>query len=252
MIDRNDHGPVRHLRLNRPPANALSPELVSALGEELIRAPDDGVRALVISGRPGMFSAGLDVPYLLRLDHHRIRAAWDGFYRMLQSLAASPIPVVAAITGHAPAGGTVIAMFCDRRVMADGDYKLGLNEVRVGIPLPPILYRALERLVGERCAERLAVNGEMLGTAEALACGLIDEIVPAAEVEERALGWCRDFLALPPTAARRTRELARQRLVGLFGDDVSQEVEGLVTDWFSPETQSTLHALVARLTQKGK
>ncbi|NJL29839.1 MAG: enoyl-CoA hydratase/isomerase family protein, partial [Thermoanaerobaculia bacterium] len=183
MIERNDHGPVRHLRINRPPANALSPELISALGEEVIRAPEDGARALVISGLPGMFSAGLDVPYLLRLDHHRIRATWDGFYRLLHALAGSPIPVVVAITGHAPAGGTVIALFCDYRVMAAGDAKLGLNEVRVGIPLPSTIYKALERLVGARRAERLLVSGELVAPEAALAMGLVDELVPAAEVE---------------------------------------------------------------------
>ena len=77
-------------------------------------------------------------------------------------------------------------MFCDWRVMADGDYKVGLNEVQVGIPLPPIILRGLQRLVGSRQAERLAVTGELLSSREAVRLGLVDELVPPEKVVERA------------------------------------------------------------------
>src|SRR5882757_5644395 len=97
-----DHGPVRELRLARPPANALSPELIAALRAGIETAPDAGVRALVLSGAPGMFSGGLDVPLLIHFDRPAIAAAWADFYGMLRALATSPIPVVAAITGHSP------------------------------------------------------------------------------------------------------------------------------------------------------
>ena len=111
---------------------------------------------------------------------------WRDLYRLLGAIAGSAIPIVAAITGHAPAGGTVLALFCDWRVMADGDYKVGLNEVQVGIPLPPIILRGLQRLVGSRQAERLAVTGELLSSREAVRLGLVDELVPPEKVVERA------------------------------------------------------------------
>ncbi len=245
-----DHGPVRELRLDRPPANALSPDLVAAIAAALRAAPVDGAEALVLSGAPGMFSAGLDVPYLLTLDRGGIAAAWTGFYDLLQALADSPVPIAAAITGHSPAGGAVLAICCDRRVMAEGRFAIGLNEVQVGIPLPPALLAALQRVVGRRSAERLAVAGEMVSPEEALRVGLVDELAPPDEVVERALEWCRRLLALPRGPMLRTRERARHDLRELMRAGDEREIEGLVDDWFGEETQAALTAMVERLKAK--
>src|SRR5438067_10899715 len=127
MIDIINHGSVRELRLNRPPANALSGELITALLRALNSAAHEGARAVVLSGSPGMFSAGLDVPELLTLDRAAMNAVWREFYALLGIMAALPIPIVTAITGHAPAGGSVLAIFCDWRICAEGNWKLGLN-----------------------------------------------------------------------------------------------------------------------------
>jgi enoyl-CoA hydratase/carnithine racemase len=250
LLSSVDHGPVRELRLDRPPANALAPALVTALAEAIGRAPADGAEALVLSGAPGMFSAGLDVPYLLTLDREGITTAWAGFYDLLRALAGSPVPIAAAITGHSPAGGAVLAICCDRRVMAEGRFAIGLNEVQVGIPLPPALFGALRRVVGQRAAERLAVAGEMVSADEALRVGLVDELVRPDEVVARSLEWCRNLLALPRGPMLRTRARARRDLVDLMRAGDEREVEGLVDDWFGEETQAALHALVERLKAK--
>ncbi|HZQ25865.1 MAG TPA: enoyl-CoA hydratase/isomerase family protein [Terriglobales bacterium] len=250
MILTIEHGPVRELRLNRPPVNALSPELIVALRQAVQNGPGDGVRALILSGAPGRYSGGLDVPLLLEQDKRAIEALWRDFFSLLGTIAYSPIPIVAAITGHAPAGGTVLALYCDWRVMAKGDYKLGLNEVQVGIHLPPILLAGLQRLVGMREAERLAVCGALLTPEEALEVGLVDELAPTDQVLERALRWCEGLLALPPEAMSATRRQARADLHGVFGHNVEDEVQRAIESWWSPETQSTLRALVERLGKK--
>ncbi len=250
MLRSLDHGPVRELRLDRPPANALAPELVTALAEAVRAAPGEGAQALVLSGAPGIFSAGLDVPYLLTLDRDGIAAAWTGFYDLLRTLARSPLPLAAAITGHSPAGGAVLALFCDRRVMAQGPFTIGLNEVQVGIPLPPTLFAALVRVVGRRQAERLAVAGAMVAAEEALRIGLVDELVPAAEVTARAVAWCGELLALPRGPMLATRRTARQDLHEMASEIDDRELARLVDDWFSAETQAGLAAMVARLKAK--
>ena len=250
MLRSLDHGPVRELRLDRPPANALAPDLVTALAEAVRAAPGEDVEALILSGAPGMFSAGLDVPYLLTLERDGIAAAWAGFYDLLRALAGSPVPVAAAITGHSPAGGAVLAICCDRRVMAEGRFSIGLNEVQVGIPLPPALFGALGRVVGQRAAERLAVAGEMVSAEEALRLGLVDELAPGDEVVDRALGWCRRLLALPRGPMLRTRARARRDLRRLLQQGDEAEVADLVDDWFGDETQAALRALVERLKAK--
>lgn len=153
-------------------------------------APGEGKRALVLSGSPGIFSAGLDVPVLLKLDRPAMDAVWRDFYALMHALAASPIPIAIAITGHVPAGGTVLALFCDWRVAAEGDFKIGLSEVQVGLPLPPVILSVLRRLVGARQAERLAVTGLLVPPGNAAALGLVDEVVPVEQVVERAIKWC--------------------------------------------------------------
>jgi len=242
-----DHEEVRELRLNRPPANALSPQLIVALREAVEGAPRDGARALVLSGAPGMFSAGLDVPLLLTLNRAEIAAVWLGLYALLRALASSPIPIAAAITGHAPAGGTVLPLFCDWRGMAEGDWKIGFSEVQVGLPLPPVIFAALKRQVGSRQAERLAAGGSLISVAEALTIGLVDEALPGERVVNRAVEWCRSLLALPPLAMAATRQKARSDLVGLFDQGLDREFDEVISNWWSDEAQTVLKRLADRL-----
>jgi Delta3-Delta2-enoyl-CoA isomerase len=250
MILTVEHGEVRELRLNRPPVNALTSELLSGLQQAIAQAASDGARAVILSGSPGRFSAGLDVPLLLTLDEAGISKLWRELYATLEAIAKSPIPIVAAITGHAPAGGTVLALFCDWRVMAQGDYKIGLNEVLVGIPLPPVILGGLRRLVGSRRAENLGVTGSLLSPNEALAAGLVDEVVVPEDVVPRALQVCGKLLAVPREAMRLTRQQARADLEGLFASGMDAELRTVIANWWSPETQETLKGLVERLKKK--
>jgi len=247
MITSIEHGAIRELRLNRPPANALSAELMQGLRGAIDAAPTAGVRGLVISGSPGMFSGGLDVPHLLTLGQSGIADAWRELYAMMRAIACSSIPIVAAITGHAPAGGTVISLFCDWRVVAEGKWKLGLNEVQVGIPLPPVLLAGLRRLVGPRVADQMAARGSLVSPEQALVCGLVDEITPAEQVVSRAVEWCKEGLSLPPVAMLTTRREARSDMVAIFEKDLSTELEDVIAKWWSEETQGVLGSLARRL-----
>jgi len=250
MILTFEHGAVRELRLNRPPVNALSPELIAALLLAVKAAPQEGARSLVLSGSPGIFSAGLDVPGLLKLDRSSMDVVWHDFYALMGALASSPIPIAAAITGHAPAGGTALALFCDWRIAAEGDSKIGLSEVQVGLPLPPVIFSVLRRLVGARQAEQLAVTGLLISPAEAVALGLVDEAVPAERVVDRALEWCQDLLALPRAAMELTRRQARADLVMEFAQNIDHEIAEASSRWWGQETQACLHRMVEQLAMK--
>jgi enoyl-CoA hydratase/carnithine racemase len=250
MIITTNHGPVRELRLNRPPANALSPALIVALREAIVTAPNDGAQALVLSGAPGMFSGGLDVPLWLALDREALAQAWRDFYSLMGALACSPVPIAAAINGHGPAGGTVLALFCDWRVMAEGDWKMGFNEVQVGIPLPPVILSALKRQVGARQAERLGAGGLVISAAEATRIGLVDQLVPLERVVERAVEWCQTLLKLPPQAMTITRQRARADLAACFDQNIERELDEVITSWWSDEAQTVLKALAATLNKK--
>lgn len=250
MINAVQHGPILELQLSRPPVNALSPDLLSALATALRAAAKDGARAIVLSGTPGRFSGGLDLPLLLTLDRAGMADLLHKLYGLFGALACSTIPVAAAITGHAPAGGTVVPLFCDWRVMAEGDWKLGLNEVAVGLTLPPVIHHALRLVVGPRQAERLAVTGVLISPTDAARIGLVDELVPVDRVVPRALEWCDALLAMPPGAMSDTHRQARAELVGLFQDNLDQEIDELLTMWWRPETQTALKAVLERLAKR--
>lgn len=250
MLEIHDHAAIRELRLARPPANALDPTLVAALRAAIEAAPGDGARALVLSGRPGMYSAGLDVPLLLGLDRPAMERFLGDFLALLRAVATSPLPIIAAITGHAPAGGAVLAIHCDHRIMVEGDFRIGLNEVQVGLALPRVIHSTLVRVVGRRQAERLAVRGLLISAGEALRIGLVDELAPPEGILELALERARDFLAVPAGAMARTRALARQDIAASFAAEERSTWESFVVDWYSAETQGALRALVERLKKK--
>jgi 3,2-trans-enoyl-CoA isomerase len=250
MLKVTDHDGVRELRLDRPPANALRADLLIGLRSALEVAPAEGAGAVVLSGAPGFFSAGLDVPHLMQREYGEAMATFEALFALMRALCTSPVPVVAALTGHATAGGAVIALFCDYRVMAEGRFKVGLNEVQVGLPIPRVILAALERLVGPRAAERLCVEARLVDPREAERLGLVDRVVPAADVVLASLEWCKEVLALPPTAMNRTRMLARSQLLPAF-----EELAGVVPPefsetWASEETQAAMHALVERLKSR--
>jgi enoyl-CoA hydratase/carnithine racemase len=247
MLEVIDHGSVRELRLARPPVNALDAGLVAALRGALADAGQaPGCGAVVLSGQPGIFSAGLDVRALGRLDLASMTDFLNDFTALQLDLAASPLPVIAAITGHCPAGGTVLALYCDYRIMAQGDGTIGLNEVRIGLYPGEVIMRAFERLVGPRRSADLLIRGALLGPAAALEVGLVDELAAGDVVVARAIDYARGLLALPPNAFRMTRTLVRRDLVSLFETVEERLADRFREIWFSAETREQLQALLAK------
>ncbi|WP_049623970.1 enoyl-CoA hydratase/isomerase family protein [Frateuria defendens] len=251
MLDILPHdSDIVEIRLARPPVNALDLVLLRALAEAVEQAPLDGARGIVLSGAPGLFSAGVDVPALLGKDRAGVREYWRELFRTCAVLAHAPVPMVAAVTGHAPAGGAVLALFCDYRVMAEGPYRIGLNEVQVGLTVPDHIQLALRRVVGAYRAERLLVAGAMLTPEQALACGFVDEITATEQVVVRARHWLTELLALPSRAMLATRALTRADLMRAYDDVDALPLDDFVNAFFHDDTQAVLKQLVARLKSK--
>jgi len=251
-----DHGRIRELRLARPPVNALDPALCRALIAGLDQAVAEDMDAVVVSGASGIFSAGLDVPYLMSLgeDRHALHAAWGAFFGAARALAGLRIPVVAAITGHAPAGGCVLSLCCDYRVMARSPdparpFTIGMNETQVGLAVPDGAQHLMRRVVGQHRAERLLVSGAMVPDEEALRIGLVDELATMEEVVPRALAWLEPLLSLPRAPMLQTRALARADLVRAL-DPENLHLDRFVDGWYDPDTQAGLRALLARLGKR--
>ena len=250
MLNRIHHDAIVELQLARPPVNALNLSLLQQLRAAVEEAPAAGARGIVLSGAPGMFSAGVDVPALMGRERSEVRAFWREFFAVCAALARSPVPVVAAITGHSPAGGAVLSLFCDYRVVAEGPFKIGLNEVQVGLSVPDCIQLALRRVVGTYRAERLLVAGAMIESSQALACGMVDELTGVEQVSTRALHWLRELLALPSHAMLATRALARADLSEAYADVDALPLDAFVDGFFHPHTQTVLQSLVDRLRKK--
>jgi len=246
LIERSVHDGIHELRLARAPVNALNPALCAQLCDAIADAVASGAQGLVLSGGPKVFSAGLDVPFLLTLDDVALREAWEGFFLAARALAECPVPVAAALNGHAPAGGCVLALCCDYRVMAAGEYRIGLNETQVGLVAPEGIQRLMRRVVGPHRAERLLVAGEMVDAQRALAIGLVDELAGIDDVPRRAREWLQGLLALPRKPVLATRAIARAEVVAALRPELI-ELDRFVASWNDPDTQAALRALLAKL-----
>jgi enoyl-CoA hydratase/carnithine racemase len=247
MLNIIQHDTIHELQLARPPANALNTELLTLLRDAVLNAPNNGAEGLVISSAGTMFSGGMDVPHLMSLDHEGLKTAWSRLFECVCALTNSSIPIVAAINGHNPAGGCVLALCCDYRLMVDGPYKIGLNEVQVGLTVPDCIQALMRRVVGHYRAERLLVSGSMVDANTAHRIGLVDELTTADELKPRAIQWLQDLLKLPRQPMLQTRRLARADIMREVNAFNESDLDAFLQSWNSDDTQKALQALMAKL-----
>ncbi|GMA15400.1 enoyl-CoA hydratase/isomerase family protein [Deinococcus metallilatus] len=208
VILRENRGPVRLLTLNRPQVrNALSlslmHDLLAALNEARL---DSAVRAVVLTGAGSAFCAGLDMDELRGMagrTSEQHRADSEVFRSLLEALYLFPKPVVAAVQGHAVAGGAGLAAVCDLTVMADSA-KMGFTEARIGF-VAALVTAFIVRLVGEKHARDLLLSARLLSADEARQMGLVNEVAPAADVLERALTRAQEMTRSAPGSVAMTK-----------------------------------------------
>src|SRR3989442_11907843 len=214
-------GEVMVLRMRAGKANAIGPawlDRMETLLDDVLAARGG---ALVITGYEGFFSAGLDLPALDALDERAMGSFMSGFSRTMLRIFELPLPVVAAVNGHAIAGGCVLALQADVRIGAASDFRMGLNEVQLGIGLPAVVLEALRAQVPAASLLPIALEGRLFSPEEAVSVGLLHEVVPADRLEQRAIARAMELGALPGASyasdkhslraavAQRVRELAR-------------------------------------------
>lgn len=211
-------GPVLHIVLNRPPANALGPAITEGLHAALDEADETAPKVLIISSDlPGFFAAGADIKHMTSVDAESFKAYGDGLRSGLDRLAAHPALSVAAIDGLALGGGLELATACTLRV-AGADSRLGLPEVKLGLIPGAGGTQRLPRLVGRGAALDLMLTGRQADAAEALRMGLVDRVVPAGA----AVAAARD-LATELCAASTPAQRAVVRTVNAAGELPLQE-----------------------------
>ena len=247
MIEIIEHGAIHEIRMARPPVNALNPELLRGLIAAIDAAPRNGARALILSGGEKVFSGGLDVPYLMGQDRAGLAACWTLFFEAARGLARCPVPVAAAIAGHNPAGGCVLALCCDFRVMARGPFRIGLNETQVGLTVPDAIQYLMRRVAGTHRAEQLIVAGAMVESEQALAYGIVDALADAGDVVAVAANRLAELLALPSGPMLASRRIARADIIAVLESFDESDLDGFLDGWYSADSQAALRELMVRL-----
>ena len=226
MFALNARTGIARLTLNSPPVNSLTPllmgELTGTLREKVHGR--DAVRALVLHSDLSIFSAGLDLKSLLIPP--ATKASFSALLKQLVCLAQAflkcDVPVVAALNGHAFAGGCVLALCADKRVASDR-VTIGLNEVAVGMSPPEWVHALLARQVGEKFATDLLLEGKMLQAQDAEKCRLVDAVVSPELVEQKADSIAQEMLKAPVKTRKMTKSLLNRRLIELMDDPASAE-----------------------------
>lgn len=242
-------GSLSILTLSRGKANALNYALVEELcGAVAAAASDDSVRGLVLaSALPRFFSSGFDVREVFGYDRDGMSAFFGRFIDLYESLYNFPKPVVAALSGHTFAGGAILAIACDFRIMADGEFGFALNEINLGLALSPTIRRMLADAVGVARAREVLLFGEPLTPARALEIGLVRELAPAEQVRDRAIA-CGHLLADKPPLAYREIKRSLRELGGRDDRHTDRSTLGQFLDmWFSAEAREARQAVASRM-----
>jgi enoyl-CoA hydratase len=204
-------GDVALLRMDDGKANALSAPMIEGLGQALDRASKEA-KAVVLAGRPGRFSAGFDLKVMMSSPEAARSLVTSGGDLMMR-LYEHPQPVVVAVTGHAIAGGVLLAACGDRRIGVSGDFKLGLNEVANGMPVPILAHELARDRLDPRALVEAVLLAKLYDPAGALAAGWLDRVVAPEELEAAALGEATALAALPQPAYGMTKRSLRRETI---------------------------------------
>lgn len=210
----HDDGVVS-LTINRPPANAMDVTLLREVVEGVAQLAAESPRALVLAGRDGCFSAGADLKAVPGYGPAQQREMVAGINAMALGVYELEIPVVGAITGHAIAGGLVLALCTDMRVASSAG-RYGLTEVKVGVPYPQAALGVVRAELSPQAVRLLALGGELTDAAECERLGVFDEVLDADDVLARSLHVAARLAALPPEVYARTKRDLRAPSLALM------------------------------------
>lgn len=238
------HGAVTVVRLNRPPANAFclefAREMEAALDCEAVREAE----ALVFTGTERFFSGGLDLKIVPTYTKEEQRDFLAVLNRAIGKLYASPVPVVAAVNGHAVAGGFILALAGDYRIGPTGTARFGLTEAQVGIPFPAVPMIILQAECRPQDARYITLFARTFGSDEAHRRGIFDELAPPQAVLERAVEIARDMARMPADGYRRIKHQLRRAAIEKIQAVVATGDDPMLEGWLSPEAHAASMALL--------
>jgi enoyl-CoA hydratase len=250
MIDTQIGDGVAVLTLEHGKVNALDVEFCDALAARFKElAASRTARAVVLTAKGNVFSAGVNLIRLSEGGADYVRQFMPSLHRCFEAVFFHPKPVVAAVNGHAVAGGCVLACCADRRIMARGEGRIGVTELLVGVPFPVLAFEIMRLAVPARFLAEAIYSGATYLPDAAVERGLIDELAEPAEVLEDACAVAQELAALSPAAFAQTKAQLRQAAAERVARDAA--VEKAATEiWAGPETLAYVRAYVQRTLKK--
>ncbi len=245
MIEREDRDGVTVLRLDHGKVNALDLELLEAITATFTSLATDGAPPVVLTGAGSAFSAGVDLRRIVDGGADYVRRFLPALSQAFETTFTYPGPLVAAVNGHAIAGGFILVCAADRRFGADGGARLGITELKVGVPFPAAAMEVVRFAVGDPVAQRLAMTGDLLDTAGAATQGILDAVVAPDELATRAVDEARRLGAIPTTTFRLTKQQLRRPTVGRIAADRQAHDPQVLEQWAADETVAAIEAFMA-------
>lgn len=249
MIIRDDRDGIAVVRLAHGTVSALDAALCEALVHEVEGAASGPVRGLVLTGSGGAFSAGVDLFKVLAGGTEYLRGFLPALEALFTALVTFPKPLVAAVNGHAIAGGCIMVCACDHRVMAEGTARIGVPELAVGVPFPTLPFEIVRARVTPAVLRDLVFSGRTVAPAEALALGLVDEIAPPDVLITRALHVAAELARIPAVSYRLTRRAFAEPLLDRVRQAAPLNADVLEA-WESPEVQARVRAYLDQTVGK--
>jgi len=243
---------VAVLSMNKAPVNSLNTEFIQELTQAVVDT-EKAAKAIVLTSGNSVFCAGLDITEMYQPDPARLAVFWGSLQDLWIAMYGCRLPVTAAITGHSPAGGCLLAMTCDYRAMLGPKFSIGLNETQLGIVAPFWFKDTMVNTIGTRQTELALMLGTLFTTEQAKAIGLVDEV--AAEREEVVAAAHRVALQLariPREARHVTKMLMRQPTLDKLTSDKQGDIDHFTTFIQQPQIQKPMGMYLEALKKKSK
>jgi enoyl-CoA hydratase len=250
MIDLAMSDGIAVLTMRHGKANALDLDFCNALAARFAELREGEAKAVVLTGQGRIFSAGVDLIRLSEGGATYVRQFLPALHRLYEAVFFHPKPVVAAINGHAVAGGAILACCADRRIMARQAGRIGVTELLVGVPFPALAFEIVRFAVPARYLPEFTLSGATYATDAALDRGWIDEVAEPETLLEDALSVARELALLSPAAFAQTKRQIRAGVAERYGESGAL-TDAAVTDiWCADETLARIRAYVERTLKK--